>query len=73
MPPKIEHAAEEEPSAFPISSGGSLARRYEYLLFYLFAIASLCLEIAAGVMGSLYGGDDNLFIATVAPFLATHW
>ena len=73
MAKQIDHAAEDEPSAFPISSGGSLARRYEYLLFYLFAIASWALEIAAGCLGSLYGGDDTLFICTVSPFLAAHW
>lgn len=73
MAKPIEHAREPEPSAAPWRTGGRLARKYEYLLFYIFAISSWGLEIAAAVLGSLYGGEDHRFIATISPFLATHW
>lgn len=69
----IDDADKDEPRAIGVSSGGRLARKYEYLLFYFLAFSSWGLEITAGVLGSLYGGDDHLFIATVTPFLVTHW
>ena len=69
----IDNADADEPSALPVSSGGSLARRYEYTMFYFLAITSWCLEITAGVVGSIYGGDSHVFIGTVTAFLVTHW
>lgn len=69
----VDHADEEEPSALPFETGGRLARKEEYIVFYFFAISSWCMEIAAACLGSLYGGESHYFIATVAPFLATHW
>jgi hypothetical protein len=73
MAKHIDNPEEDEPRPVPWKTGGRLARQYEYLVFYLFAVASLCLEIAAACVGSLYGGQSHIFIATVAPFLATHW
>lgn len=73
MAGQIEHATDEEPAPTPWTTGGRLARKYEYMMFYFFAISSWCLEIAAAALGSLYGGDDRLFIATITPFLVTHW
>jgi hypothetical protein len=73
MPKHIDHADEEEPSAIPSKSGGSLARKYEYLMFYFFAVSAWGLEIASGCLGSLYGGESHYFIATVSPFLACYW
>jgi hypothetical protein len=72
MPKHIDNAELAEPSAFGTSSGGSLARKYEYLVFYLFAISGWGLQIAAAVMGSLYGGQSKVFIGTVAPFLSCY-
>lgn len=69
----IEHADDVEPSAVPWRTGGRLARQYEYLVFYFFAISSWSLEIASACIGSLYGGQSHYFIATVSPFLATYW
>jgi hypothetical protein len=73
MAKTIEHARDAEPSAAPWRTGGRLARRYEYLIFYIFAISSWCLEISAAVVGSLFGGEDHRFVATVTPFLVCHW
>lgn len=56
-----------------LKTGGRLARQYEYLVFYFFVISSWALEISAACLGSLYGGQSHLFIATVSPFLAAHW
>jgi len=63
----------EEPRALSFKTGGRLARKYEYLIFYFFAIASWCLMIVSACVGSLYGGQSNVFISTVAPFLAAYW
>jgi len=73
MAHEIDHADENEPSALPFRTGGRLAREQEYLIFYFFAIVSWCLEIAAACLGSLDGGQSHVFIATITPFLATHW
>ena len=73
MAKHIDRALKDEPRAIGVSSGGRLARKYEYLLFYFLCISSWCLEIAAACLGSLYGGDSKYFIATIAPFMATHW
>jgi len=68
----IDNANEDEPSALHLKTGGSLARRYEYLVFYFFVVCSWALEITAACLGSLYGGRSHIFIATVAPFLAAY-
>lgn len=73
MAHEIDHATDTEPSALPFRTGGRLARKQEYLIFYFFAIASWCLEIAAACVGSLDGGQSHVFIGTISPFLATHW
>ena len=73
MPKHIDNADKDEPRAIGVSSGGRLARKYEYLLFYFLAISSWALEITSGCLGSLYGANSHLFIATVTPFLVTHW
>lgn len=70
---KIQDADKDEPRAIGVSSGGRLARKYEYLLFYFLAFSSWALEIAAGCLGSLYGGQSYFFVATVSPFLAAYW
>lgn len=69
----IEHATADEPSALPFKTGGRLGRKEEYLIFYFCAISSWALEIAAACLGSLYGAQSHYFIATITPFLATHW
>ena len=73
MAKHIDNANEDEPAPIPFKTGGKLARQYEYLVFYFFTICSWALEIAAACLGSLYGGQSHVFIATVAPFLATYW
>jgi hypothetical protein len=73
MTKTIEHATDNEPSALPFKTGGRLGRKEEYLIFYFCAISSWALEIAAACLGSLYGAQSHYFIATVAPFLTTHW
>jgi hypothetical protein len=73
MAKHIDDADKDEPRAIGIRSGGRLARKYEYILFYAFAIGSWGCMIAAGVIGSIKGGDDHRFVATVTPFLVLHW
>ena len=73
MAKKILDAERDEPRAIGVRTGGRLARKYEYLVFYLLAITSWSCMIASAVLGSLYGGDDKTFIPTVATFLACHW
>jgi len=62
-----------EPPALDFPTGGGLARKYEYFVFYFFAITSFCLMIASACLGSLYGGQSQVFIGTVSTFLAAHW
>ena len=73
MAKPIENPTEDEPSALPWRTGGRLRRIHEYVIFYFFATSSWGLEIGAACLGSLYGGDSHFFMATVTPFLVTHW
>ncbi|EXJ96512.1 hypothetical protein A1O1_01638 [Capronia coronata CBS 617.96] len=73
MTKPIQDPYEAEPSALPFRTGGRLRRNQEYLIFYFFAISSWCLEIAAACLGSLDGAQSHYFIATISPFMATHW
>ncbi len=73
MPKPIDNAGEDEPPALPFRTGGPLRRNQEYLIFYFLTISSVGLEIASACLGSLYGAQSHYFIATVSPFLATHW
>ncbi|RMZ76367.1 hypothetical protein DV738_g4967, partial [Chaetothyriales sp. CBS 135597] len=65
MAKEIQNAQSDEPRAIGVRSGGRLARKYEYVLFYLFAIASWSLEITSGCVGSLYGAQSHVFIGTI--------
>ncbi|RMD43743.1 hypothetical protein DV735_g1370, partial [Chaetothyriales sp. CBS 134920] len=73
MAKEIQDAQTDEPRAIGVRSGGRLARKYEYVLFYLFAIASWSLEITSGCVGSLYGAQSHVFIGTIVPFLVLYW
>ncbi|KAL6247168.1 hypothetical protein RBB50_005511 [Rhinocladiella similis] len=73
MAKTIDNACEDEPSALPFRTGGPLARNQEYLIFYFLTVSSWGLQIASACLGSLYGAQSHYFIATVSPFLATHW
>lgn len=73
MTKPIDHATADEPRALPFKTGGRLRRNQEYLIFYFCAISSWALEIAAACLGSLYGAQSHYFIATIVPFLVTHW
>ncbi|RMZ87336.1 hypothetical protein DV736_g5430, partial [Chaetothyriales sp. CBS 134916] len=69
MAKQIQDAHNDEPRAIGVRSGGRLARKYEYVLFYAFAITAWAMEITAGCVGSLYGAQSHVFIATIVPFL----
>jgi len=73
MAKPIENPCEDEPSALPFKTGGRLRRNQEYVIFYFLAIASWGCEIACACLGSLYGAQSHYFVATVTPFLVTHW
>jgi hypothetical protein len=73
MAKPIDNACEDEPPALPFKTGGPLRRNQEYLIFYFLTASALGLEIASACLGSLYGAQSHYFIATVSPFLATHW
>lgn len=73
MPKPIQNPTEDEPSALPFRTGGRLRRNQEYVIFYFLVISSLCCEISAAALGSLFGAQDHRFIATITPFLVTHW
>ncbi|RMZ82411.1 hypothetical protein DV737_g2110, partial [Chaetothyriales sp. CBS 132003] len=72
MAKPIQDADTDEPRAVGVRTGGRLARKYEYVLFYAFAITSWAMEITAGCVGSLYGAHSHVFIATIVPFLVTY-
>lgn len=62
-----------EPAALPAKTGGPLSRKWEYVLFYVFAILSWSLEICAAATGSHYGGSSYIFVGIVVGWLACHF
>lgn len=69
----IENAENPEPRAIGVKSGEFIGRKYEYQVFYAFAILSWCLEIVSACLGSLYGGENWQFVGVIVPFMAFHW